>query len=59
MINAAVKLYQNVDVTMKNCSDVWERTVTKVHFSLLTEAHKSAEELEISLSLRYPSLSFT
>ena len=36
-----------------------ERAVEKGHSSLLTEAHKSAEELEISLSLRYPNPSFT
>ena len=41
---------------------VWmfeERAVEKGHSSLLTEAHKYAEELEISLSLRYPNPSLT
>ena len=36
-----------------------ERAVEKSHSSLITEAHKYAEELEISLSLRYPNPSFT
>ena len=31
----------------------------KGHSSLLAEAHKYAEELEISLSLRYPNPSLT
>jgi len=30
--------------------------VEKGHSSPLTEAHKYAEELEISLSIRYPSV---
>ena len=52
-INAAVKLYQNVDPTMRAVWMFEERAVEKGHSSLLTEAHKYAEELEISLSLRY------
>ena len=36
-----------------------KRAVEKGHSSLLTEAHKHAEELELSLSLRYPNPSFT
>ena len=58
-IKAAVKLYQNVDPTMRTVRMLEERAVEKGHSSLLTEAHKSAEELEISLSLRYPNPSFT
>ena len=58
-IKAAVKLYQNVDPTMRTVHMFEERAVEKAHSLLLTEAHKYAEELEISLSLRYPNPSFT
>lgn len=57
-IKAAVKLYQNVDPTMRTVRMFEERAVEKGHSSLLTEAHKYAEELEISLCLRYPNPSF-
>ena len=36
-----------------------EREVEKGYSSLLTEAHKYPEELEIILSLRYPNPSLT
>ena len=52
-IKAAVKLYQNVDPTMRAVWMFEERAVENGHSSLLTEAHKYTEELEISLSLRY------
>ena len=58
-IKAAVKLYQNVEPTMRTVRMFEERAVEKGHSSLLTEAHKYAEELEIGLSLRYPNPSFT
>ena len=58
-IKAAVKLYQNVDPMMRTVRIFEERSVKKGHSSLLTEAHKYAEELEISLSLRYPNPSLT
>ena len=58
-IKAAVKLSQNADPTMRAVRIFEERAVEKGHSSLLTEAHKYAEELEISLSLRYPNPSFT
>lgn len=57
-IKAVVKLYQNEDPTMRTVRMFEERAVEKGHSSLLTEAHKYAEELEISLSLRYPNPSF-
>ena len=58
-IKAAVKLYQNADPTMRTVRMFEERAVEKGHSSLPTEAHKYAEELELSLSLRYPNPSFT
>ncbi|XP_068737747.1 uncharacterized protein [Montipora capricornis] len=58
-IKAAVKLYQNSDPTIRTVQMFEERAVEKGHSSLLTEAHKYAEELEISLSLRYPNPSIT
>ena len=58
-IKAAVKLYQDVDPTLTTVRMFKARTVEKGHSSLLTEAHKYAEELEISLSLWYPNPSFT
>ena len=58
-IKAAVKLYQNADPTISTVQMFEERAVEKGHSSLLTEAHKYAEELEISLSLRYPNPSIT
>ena len=59
-IKAAVKLYQNVDPTMRTVWMFEERAAEKGHSSILTEAHKYAEELEISLSsLRYPNPSLT
>ena len=51
-IKAAVNLYQNADPTMRTVQVFEERAVEKGHSSLLTEAHKYAEELEISLCLR-------
>ena len=50
-IKAAVKLYQNVDPTMRTVWMFEERAVEKGHSSLLTKAHKYAEELEISFIL--------
>ena len=58
-IKAAVELYQNVDPTMRTVRMFEARAVKKGHSSLPTEAHKYAEELEVSLSLRYPNPSFT
>ena len=58
-VKAVVKLYQNADPTMRNVQMFEERAVEIGHSSLLTEAHKYAEELEIKLSLRYPNPSFT
>jgi len=58
-IKAAVELYQNVDPTMRTVRMFEARAVEKGHSSLPTEAHKYAEELEVSLSLRYPNPSFT
>ncbi|XP_068697706.1 uncharacterized protein [Montipora foliosa] len=58
-IKAAVKLYQNADPTIRTVQMFEERAVEKGHSSLLTEAHKHAEELEISLSLRDPNPSIT
>ena len=58
-IKAAVKLHQNVDPTVRAVRMFEERAVETGHSSLLTEAHKYAEELEICLSLRYPNPSFT
>ena len=48
-LKAAVKLYQNVDPTMSTVRLFEERAVEEGHCSLLTEAHKYAEELEIIL----------
>ena len=58
-IKAAVRLYQNVDSTMRTVRMFEERAAEKGHSSILTEEHKYAEELEISLSLRYPNPSLT
>ncbi|XP_068704887.1 uncharacterized protein [Montipora foliosa] len=58
-IKAAVKLYQNADPTIRTVQMFEERAVETGHSSLLTEAHKYAEELEISLSLRYANPSIT
>ena len=58
-IKAAVKLYQNADPTMGTVRVFEERAAEKGYSSLLTEAHKFAEELGINLSLKYPNPSFT
>ena len=52
-------LYQNVDSTVRTFRIFEEGAVEKGYSSLLTEAHEYAEELETSLSLRYPNPSFT
>ena len=53
-IKAAMKLYQNMDPSMRAVRQFEERAVEKGHTSLTKEAYKFAEELGTSLSLEYP-----
>ena len=53
-IKAVIKLYQNTVTSMRTVQMFKERVADKAHSSLVTEAHKYAEELGISLPLKHP-----
>ena len=54
-IKAAVKLYENLDPTMRIVREFEERSATLGYQSLVKEATKYAEELDLTIQLNYPN----
>ena len=52
-IKVAMKLYQNMDPSMRAGQQFKESVIEKGQASLMKEAHKFAKELGTSLSLEY------